>query len=158
MGHQRRCPGTLGKHSEDKRCWLEVEGKFSVESDAGGSGEWAAREPSEGRASEARHPSLALVEMKTPQPGIGGDEDIPVRPASGPRMVERNTVQVSPPGSPLQELPEKWSSIKKMAVTVRQQVAPLQANEVTLLRQRCSAFDVEQQQFWERFRREAPFR
>uniref|UniRef100_A0A8D0U046 Dynein axonemal heavy chain 9 n=1 Tax=Sus scrofa TaxID=9823 RepID=A0A8D0U046_PIG len=58
----------------------------------------------------------------------------------------------------LEELPEKWSSIKKMAVTVRQQVAPLQANEVTLLRQRCSAFDVEQQQFWERFRREAPFR
>uniref|UniRef100_A0A8D1MAE7 AAA+ ATPase domain-containing protein n=1 Tax=Sus scrofa TaxID=9823 RepID=A0A8D1MAE7_PIG len=57
----------------------------------------------------------------------------------------------------LEELPEKWSSIKKMAVTVRQQVAPLQANEVTLLRQRCSAFDVEQQQFWERFRREAPF-
>ncbi|XP_047613273.1 dynein axonemal heavy chain 9 isoform X3 [Phacochoerus africanus] len=58
----------------------------------------------------------------------------------------------------LEELPEKWSNIKKMAVTVRQQVAPLQANEVTLLRQRCSAFDVEQQQFWERFRREAPFR
>ncbi|XP_070629208.1 dynein axonemal heavy chain 9 isoform X7 [Bos indicus] len=58
----------------------------------------------------------------------------------------------------LEELPEKWNNIKKTAVTVRQQVAPLQANEVTLLRQRCTAFEAEQQAFWERFRREAPFR
>ncbi|KAM9209454.1 dynein axonemal heavy chain 9 [Dugong dugon] len=58
----------------------------------------------------------------------------------------------------LEELPEKWNNIKKMAITVRQQVAPLQANEVTLLRQRCAAFDVEQQQFWEQFHKEAPFR
>ncbi|XP_073737597.1 dynein axonemal heavy chain 9 [Callorhinus ursinus] len=58
----------------------------------------------------------------------------------------------------LEELPEKWNNVKKMAVTVRQHVAPLQVNEVALLRQRCSAFDLEQQQFWEQFRREAPFR
>ncbi|XP_057392157.1 dynein axonemal heavy chain 9 [Balaenoptera acutorostrata] len=58
----------------------------------------------------------------------------------------------------LEELPEKWNYIKKMAVTVRQQVAPLQANEVTLLRQRCAAFEAEQWRFWEQFRREAPFR
>ncbi|XP_008058125.2 dynein heavy chain 9, axonemal-like [Carlito syrichta] len=58
----------------------------------------------------------------------------------------------------LEELPEKWSNTKKMAIIVRQQVAPLQANEVTILRQKCTAFDVEQQQFWERFRKEAPFR
>ncbi|XP_055450236.1 dynein axonemal heavy chain 9 [Psammomys obesus] len=58
----------------------------------------------------------------------------------------------------LEELPEKWKSVKKMAITVRQQVAPLQANEVALLRQRCSAFEAEQQQFQERFRKEAPFR
>ncbi|XP_017170010.1 dynein axonemal heavy chain 9 isoform X1 [Mus musculus] len=58
----------------------------------------------------------------------------------------------------LEELPEKWKNMKKMAITVRQQVAPLQANEVALLRQRCSAFDDEQQQFQERFRKEAPFR
>lgn len=45
-----------------------------------------------------------------------------------------------------------------MGTTVRQQVAPLQANEVTLLRQRCTAFDTQQQQFRERFRKEAPFR
>ncbi|XP_070335212.1 dynein axonemal heavy chain 9 isoform X1 [Odocoileus virginianus] len=58
----------------------------------------------------------------------------------------------------LEELPEKWNNIKKTAVIVRQQVAPLQANEVTLLRQRCTAFQAEQQSFRERFRREAPFR
>ncbi|XP_063098488.1 dynein axonemal heavy chain 9 isoform X2 [Cavia porcellus] len=58
----------------------------------------------------------------------------------------------------LEELPEKWNHIKKLAITVRQQVAPLQADEVTILRQRCMAFDVEQQRFWERFRKEAPFR
>ncbi|XP_034845512.1 dynein heavy chain 9, axonemal [Mirounga leonina] len=58
----------------------------------------------------------------------------------------------------LEELPEKWNNVKKMAVTMRQQVAPLQVNEVAVLRQRCSAFDLEQQQFWEQFRREAPFR
>ncbi|XP_038372432.1 dynein heavy chain 9, axonemal [Canis lupus familiaris] len=58
----------------------------------------------------------------------------------------------------LEELPEKWSNAKKVAVTVRQQVAPLQANEVAVLRQRCSAFDIKQQQFREQFCREAPFR
>ncbi|XP_054565087.1 dynein axonemal heavy chain 9 [Eptesicus fuscus] len=58
----------------------------------------------------------------------------------------------------LEELPEKWNNIKKLAVTVRQHVAPLQASEVALLRQRCTAFEAEQQQFWERFHREAPFR
>uniref|UniRef100_A0A8C5XER9 Dynein axonemal heavy chain 9 n=1 Tax=Microcebus murinus TaxID=30608 RepID=A0A8C5XER9_MICMU len=58
----------------------------------------------------------------------------------------------------LEELPEKWNNMKKTAIAVRQQVALLQANEVTLLRQRCTAFEAEQQQFWERFRKEAPFR
>ncbi|XP_073516352.1 dynein axonemal heavy chain 9 isoform X1 [Phyllobates terribilis] len=58
----------------------------------------------------------------------------------------------------LEELPEKWNNIKKMAVTVKQQVAPLQANEVTLLRRNCATFDVEQHNFREHFRKEAPFR
>ncbi|XP_063817028.1 dynein axonemal heavy chain 9 isoform X3 [Pseudophryne corroboree] len=58
----------------------------------------------------------------------------------------------------LEELPEKWNNIKKMAITVKQQVAPLQANEVTLLRRNCASFDVEQHNFRERFRKEAPFR
>ncbi|XP_076398736.1 dynein axonemal heavy chain 9 isoform X2 [Peromyscus maniculatus bairdii] len=58
----------------------------------------------------------------------------------------------------LEELPEKWKNVKKVAITARQQVVPLQANEVALLRQRCTAFDTQQQQFQERFRKEAPFR
>ncbi|KAG8542256.1 hypothetical protein GDO81_027097, partial [Engystomops pustulosus] len=58
----------------------------------------------------------------------------------------------------LEELPEKWNNIKKMAITVKQHVAPLQANEVTQLRRKCASFDVEQFNFRERFRKEAPFR
>uniref|UniRef100_A0A7M4EWH0 Dynein axonemal heavy chain 9 n=1 Tax=Crocodylus porosus TaxID=8502 RepID=A0A7M4EWH0_CROPO len=58
----------------------------------------------------------------------------------------------------LEELPEKWNNIKKLAITVKQHVAPLQANEVTVLRKGCAAFDVEQHKFREKFRKEAPFR
>ncbi|KAK2516284.1 hypothetical protein Q9233_013810 [Columba guinea] len=56
------------------------------------------------------------------------------------------------------ELPEKWNNIKKLAIAVKQHVAPLQANEMTVLRKSCAAFDVEQHRFRERFRKEAPFR
>ncbi|NXN96056.1 DYH9 protein, partial [Rhinopomastus cyanomelas] len=58
----------------------------------------------------------------------------------------------------LEELPEKWNNMKKLAMAVKQHVAPLQANEMTALRRSCAAFDVEQQRFREHFRREAPFR
>ncbi|XP_036372722.1 dynein heavy chain 9, axonemal [Megalops cyprinoides] len=58
----------------------------------------------------------------------------------------------------LEELPEKWNNVKKQAVTVKQQVAPLQANEVASLRRKCASFDVEQHNFRERFRKEGPFR
>ncbi|XP_069510616.1 dynein axonemal heavy chain 9 [Ambystoma mexicanum] len=58
----------------------------------------------------------------------------------------------------LEELPEKWTNIKKMAISVKQHVAPLQANEVATLRRKCASFDVEQYTFRERFRKEAPFR
>ncbi|XP_043925657.1 dynein axonemal heavy chain 9 [Protopterus annectens] len=58
----------------------------------------------------------------------------------------------------LEELPEKWNNVKKMAITVKQHVSPLQANEVAILRRKCAAFDVEQHVFRERFRKEAPFR
>lgn len=78
-------------------------------------------------------------------------------PVSGYRGAEIS-IGASTPRSSLQELPEKWKNTKKMATTVRQQVAPLQANEVALLRQRCTAFDTQQQQFRERFHKEAPFR
>ncbi|XP_033374700.1 dynein heavy chain 9, axonemal [Parus major] len=58
----------------------------------------------------------------------------------------------------LEELPEKWSQVKKLAEAVKQQVAPLQASEVTALRQSCASFDTQQLRLRERFGREAPFR
>ncbi|NWI20364.1 DYH9 protein, partial [Crypturellus soui] len=58
----------------------------------------------------------------------------------------------------LEELPEKWNNIKKLAIAVKQHVAPLQANEMTVLRKSCAAFDVQQHKFREQFRKEAPFR
>lgn len=41
----------------------------------------------------------------------------------------------------LQELPEQWANTKKISVTVKQQVAPLQAAEVTFIRRRIIDFD-----------------
>ncbi|XP_038013499.1 dynein heavy chain 9, axonemal-like [Motacilla alba alba] len=58
----------------------------------------------------------------------------------------------------LEELPEKWGQVKKLAQAVKQQVAPLQALEVTALRQSCAAFDAQQLRLRERFGAEAPFR
>jgi dynein heavy chain len=40
----------------------------------------------------------------------------------------------------------------------KQQVAPLQTNEVANVRRKSAAFDVEQYNFRERFRQEAPFK
>ena len=57
-----------------------------------------------------------------------------------------------------QELPEKWTNVKKQAVLVKQQVAPLQASEVAGLRRKCASFDVEQHAFREHFRKHGPFR
>lgn len=41
----------------------------------------------------------------------------------------------------LQELPEQWANTKKIAITVKQQVAPLQATEVVAIRNRIGTFD-----------------
>ncbi|KAF5277248.1 hypothetical protein FQR65_LT00356 [Abscondita terminalis] len=41
----------------------------------------------------------------------------------------------------LQELPEQWNNTKKIAITVKQQVAPLQAAEVTCVRKKIANFD-----------------
>lgn len=57
-----------------------------------------------------------------------------------------------------QELPEKWNNVRKQAVLVKQQVAPLQAIEVAGLRRKCASFDVEQHTFREHFRNNGPFR
>jgi dynein heavy chain len=57
----------------------------------------------------------------------------------------------------LQELPEQWNNTKKIALTVKQQVAPLQANEVANIRKRSATFDVVQHKFREEFRKIPPF-
>lgn len=41
----------------------------------------------------------------------------------------------------LQELPEQWANTKKIAITVKQQVAPLQATEVVAIRNKIGEFD-----------------
>ncbi|KAK9396318.1 dynein heavy chain 11 axonemal [Crotalus adamanteus] len=58
----------------------------------------------------------------------------------------------------LEELPEKWNSTKKLAVSIKHEVAPLLTSEVTILRKKCTAFDGKQIGFRERFRADAPFR
>ncbi|XP_038653360.1 dynein heavy chain 11, axonemal-like isoform X2 [Scyliorhinus canicula] len=57
----------------------------------------------------------------------------------------------------LEELPEKWNNTKKIAVSVKHEVAALQTAEVSLIRKRCVAFDANQIEFREKFQMEAPF-
>ena len=57
----------------------------------------------------------------------------------------------------LQELPERWNNTKKIAITVKQQVAPLQAAEVANIRKQSATFDVTQHEYRERFRSLAAF-
>uniref|UniRef100_A0A8C2VBK0 Dynein axonemal heavy chain 17 n=1 Tax=Chinchilla lanigera TaxID=34839 RepID=A0A8C2VBK0_CHILA len=57
----------------------------------------------------------------------------------------------------LRELPEQWTNTKKLAIQVKQNVAPLQANEVNILRRKCQQFELKQHEFRENFRQEAPF-
>ncbi|NWQ91943.1 DYH17 protein, partial [Burhinus bistriatus] len=57
----------------------------------------------------------------------------------------------------LQELPEHWDGTKKLCLRVKQSVAPLQANEVNIIRKKCQQFEVRQHAFRERFREKAPF-
>ncbi|GAB1599188.1 dynein beta chain, ciliary [Argonauta hians] len=56
----------------------------------------------------------------------------------------------------LEELPERWNNTKKIAITVKQQVAPLQASEVNNIRRKTAAFDVEQHKFREAFHQIPP--
>ncbi|XP_051263753.1 dynein axonemal heavy chain 11 isoform X2 [Dicentrarchus labrax] len=58
--------------------------------------------------------------------------------------------------SQLEELPEKWSGAKKLALKVRHEVAPMQNAEVMVLRRRCMAFEEKQSKFREMFRATAP--
>ncbi|XP_060906749.1 dynein axonemal heavy chain 11 [Labrus mixtus] len=57
----------------------------------------------------------------------------------------------------LEELPEKWSEAKKLAIKVRHDVAPMQNAEVMVLRRRCMAFEMKQSKFRDMFKEMAPF-
>ncbi|RKO98183.1 hypothetical protein CXG81DRAFT_17063 [Caulochytrium protostelioides] len=56
----------------------------------------------------------------------------------------------------LAELPEAWTEVKKLSVSIKDHVAPLQAKEVELLQQRCNRFETRNYSFREEFRRRAP--
>ncbi|XP_061694561.1 dynein axonemal heavy chain 11 [Syngnathoides biaculeatus] len=58
----------------------------------------------------------------------------------------------------LKELPEMWTSLRKIAFTVKHEVAPLQSKEVSVIRRKCVWFEVKQYEFRERFRSEAIFK
>ena len=42
----------------------------------------------------------------------------------------------------LNDLPEQWSHVKKLSVSIKDQVAPLQAKEVDILQQKCNKFEM----------------
>ncbi|KAI2655454.1 Dynein axonemal heavy chain 11 [Labeo rohita] len=56
----------------------------------------------------------------------------------------------------LEELPEKWNNMKKLAWTVKHEVARFHTAEVAVIRRKCVAFEKKLNQFQERFKREAP--
>ena len=58
----------------------------------------------------------------------------------------------------LNDLPEQWSDVKKLSVSIKDQVAPLQAKEVDILQQKCNKFEMKNHNFREEFRKKAPFR
>ncbi|XP_007888401.2 dynein axonemal heavy chain 11-like [Callorhinchus milii] len=58
----------------------------------------------------------------------------------------------------LEELPEKWKNLKKIALTVKHEVTPLQSNEVCVIRRKCVQFEEKQFEFREIFKNEALFR
>uniref|UniRef100_F6QQT7 AAA+ ATPase domain-containing protein n=1 Tax=Xenopus tropicalis TaxID=8364 RepID=F6QQT7_XENTR len=57
--------------------------------------------------------------------------------------------------SQLEELPERWKTLKKTAFIVKHEVSPLQSNEVSVIRRKCVLF--EQHEFRSRFKNEIIF-
>ncbi|XP_043549538.1 dynein axonemal heavy chain 11 isoform X1 [Chiloscyllium plagiosum] len=58
----------------------------------------------------------------------------------------------------LAELPEKWKNLTKIALIVKHEVAPLQSNEVSVIRRKCVQFEENQCKFRAQFRNEAIFK
>ena len=57
----------------------------------------------------------------------------------------------------LDELPEQWLVVKKLAAKMKQHIAPLQANQVAHLRSLIGEMDRKQQELRDAFLRQAPF-
>jgi dynein heavy chain len=58
----------------------------------------------------------------------------------------------------LNDLPEEWADVKKLSVSIKDSVAPLQAKEVDVLQQKCNKFEMKNHNFREEFRKKAPFK
>lgn len=58
----------------------------------------------------------------------------------------------------LNDLPDKWSSLKRLTDQVKSEVAPMQADEALELRRRIQRFDVEMYEYREKFMEWAPFK
>ena len=58
----------------------------------------------------------------------------------------------------LDELPEQWNTIKKMALKMKQNIAPLQANQVANIRSQIVDIEMKQRELREKFLSSAPFK
>ncbi|XP_069511343.1 dynein axonemal heavy chain 17 [Ambystoma mexicanum] len=56
----------------------------------------------------------------------------------------------------LHDLPEQWNSTKKIAMRTKQNVAPLQANEVSIIRRKAQQLELKQLDLRDLFREKAP--
>lgn len=111
--------------------WIKL---FWQSSRSGGqAGRCTCRRCSLGVASGGRHTGFSEPHRQVPR-GCRRSHD-------GGRLGEQE--RKGPRPSCAQELPEQWTNTKKLAVQVKQNVAPLQANEVNILRRKCQQFEVE---------------
>lgn len=58
----------------------------------------------------------------------------------------------------LEQLPQKWNKMKKLAIQIKHQAAPLQSQEVTNIRKRIADFDKTQVDFREKFKQSEFFK
>lgn len=58
----------------------------------------------------------------------------------------------------LTDLPEQWATVQKWAAQVKQQVTPLMARQIDLLKKRLNYYDFKQQQYLVQFRMNSVFR
>ena len=50
-------------------------------------------------------------------------------------------------------MPDKWNNLKKLAVAVKQLIAPLVAKQVAIIRKKIMLFDLQQNNYKEQFKR-----